>query len=158
AQYLGDGIVMYFGWPAAHEDDAARAIHAGLEMAEAVTRLAAPIPLAVRVGIHTGLVVVGQTGQGDASVPKGAVGETLHIAARLQARADPGGVLVRGRRRGLAAGLFDYAVRGAPPLRGPPEPMRLFRATGARLTESRFEAARGGLGLTPFVGREQEIA
>src|SRR5262245_16608378 len=94
AQYLGDGLMVYFGWPRAHEDDAVRAVRAGLEITEAVSNLNASAPMRTRVGIHTGLVVVGETGHGDASIPKAAVGETPNIAARLQALADPGGVLV----------------------------------------------------------------
>src|SRR5262249_8372317 len=84
AQYLGDGLMVYFGWPRAHEDDAARAIRVGLEVTHAVSRLTVPSPISARVGIHTGLVVVGETGRGDASIPKAAVGETPNIAARLQ--------------------------------------------------------------------------
>src|SRR5262249_4259148 len=83
AQYLGDGLMVYFGWPQAHEDDAVRAIRAGLDVTQAVTRLNASTPIRARVGIHTGLVVVGQTGEGDASIPKAAVGDTPNIAARL---------------------------------------------------------------------------
>jgi len=89
AQYLGDGLMVYFGWPRAHEDDAVRAIRAGLEITAAVSNLNASAPMHTRVGIHTGLVVVGETGQGDASIPKAAVGNTPNIAARLQALADP---------------------------------------------------------------------
>jgi class 3 adenylate cyclase len=93
AQYLGDGLMVYFGWPQAHENDAVRAIRAGLEATDAVSKLTSSMPLRARVGIHTGLVVVGETGQGDASVPKAAVGETPNIAARLQALAEPGSVV-----------------------------------------------------------------
>ncbi len=83
AQYLGDGLTVYFGWPRAHEDDAERAIRAGLEIVEAVNQVPASEPLHVRVGIATGPVVVGETGAGDASVPKVAVGETPNLAARI---------------------------------------------------------------------------
>ena len=76
AQYRGDGLVVYFGWPRAHEDDAARTIGAALEMVDAVSQLEAAVPIRVRVGIHTGLVVIGETGNGDASIPGGAVGDT----------------------------------------------------------------------------------
>ena len=111
-----------------------------------------------RVGIHTGLVVVGETGQGDASIPKAAVGETPNIAARLQALAEPGSVVVSERTRHLAGGLFDYADLGAHALKGVSEPVHLFRVVGARATESRFEASRSEAALTPLVGREEEIA
>jgi class 3 adenylate cyclase len=158
AQYLGDGLTVYFGWPRAHEDDAVRAIRAGLEVAETVSSLATSTPISARVGIHTGLVVVGETGQGDASIPKAAVGETPNIAARLQALAEPGSVVASDRTRVLAEGLFEYADLGAHSLKGVSEPVRLFRVAGARATESRFDAARSAAALTPLVGREEEIA
>jgi class 3 adenylate cyclase/predicted ATPase len=158
AQYLGDGLMVYFGWPRAHEDDAVRAIRAGLEVTEAVSKLTAATPLRARVGIHTGLVVVGETGQGDASIPKAAVGETPNIAARLQALAEPGNVVVSERTRVLAEGLFDCIDLGAQALKGVSEPMHLFRVVRVRATESRFEASRSEGALTPLVGREEEIA
>jgi class 3 adenylate cyclase/tetratricopeptide (TPR) repeat protein len=158
AQYLGDGLMVYFGWPRAHEDDAIRAIRAGMETAQAVSNLKAYAPIRARVGIDTGLVVVGETGQGDASIPKAAVGETPNIAARLQALAEPGSVVVSDRTRALAGGLFDYADLGAHTLKGISEPLRLFRVVGARAIESRFDAARSEAVLTPLVGREEEIA
>ena len=96
AQYLGDGLMTYFGWPRAHEDDAERAIRAALEIVEAVKRISAPEPLHVRVGIATGPVVVGETGAGDASVPKLAVGETPNVAARIQGLAEADQILVGG--------------------------------------------------------------
>ena len=94
AQYLGDGVMTYFGWPVAHEDDAQRAIRAGLEIVEAVGEIEAPAPLSVRVGISTGPVVVGETGAGDASVPMAAVGETPNLAARMQSLATPNTVAI----------------------------------------------------------------
>jgi class 3 adenylate cyclase len=157
AQYLGDGLMVYFGWPRAHEDDPVRAIRAGLEVTQAVSKLTSSTPISARVGIHTGLVVVGGTGQGDASVPKAAVGETPNIAARLQGLTEPGTVLVSERTRGLAGGLFDYDDLGAHRLKGVSEPVHLFRALGPRAVESRFEAARGAAALTPLVGREEEV-
>jgi class 3 adenylate cyclase/tetratricopeptide (TPR) repeat protein len=158
AQYLGDGLMVYFGWPRAHEDDAVRAIRAGLEVAETVSKLTAATPISARVGIHTGLVVVGDTGHGDASVPKAAVGETPNIAARLQGLAQPGSVVVSERTRGLAGGLFDYVDLGTPALKGVSERLQLFRVGGARAIDSRFEAARSDVALTPLVGREEEIS
>ena len=158
AQYLGDGLMVYFGWPRAHEDDAVRAIRAGLEVVDAVSKLKAVTPIRARVGIHTGLVVVGATGQGDASIPKAAVGDTPNIAARLQSLAEPSTVVVSERTRSLAAGLFDYADMGPHSLKGVSEAVHLSRVVGARTTESRFEAARSDLALTPLVGREEEIA
>ncbi len=158
AQYLGDGLMVYFGWPSAHEDDAARAIRAGLEAVEAVSKLTSWMPVQARVGIHTGLVVVGETGQGDASIPKAAVGETPNIASRLQGLAAPGCVVVSESSRLLARGLFDYADLGAHVLKGVTEPVRLFRVSAARAIDSRFEAARSEVALTPLVGREEEVA
>jgi len=157
AQYLGDGLMVYFGWPRAHEDDAARAIRASLEVVDAISELKASPPIRARVGIHTGVVVVGETGQGDASIPKAAVGETPNIAARLQALAEPSSVLVSERTRSLAGGLFDYLDLGAHPLKGVSEPVHLFKVQGVRAIETRFEAAHGELALTPLVGREQEV-
>jgi class 3 adenylate cyclase/tetratricopeptide (TPR) repeat protein len=158
AQYLGDGLMVYFGWPRAHEDDVVRAIRAGLETVAAVSRLNAGTPMRARVGIHTGLVVVGETGQGDASIPKAAVGDTPNIAARLQALAEPGSVVVSERTSAMARGLFDCADLGAHALKGVSEPMRVLRVSAARTVESRFEAGRDELALTPLVGREEEIA
>src|SRR5262249_43547718 len=126
AQYLGDGLMVYFGWPLAHEDDAARAIRAGLEVTQVVSRLKTTTPVRARVGIHTGLVVVGETGQGDASIPKAAVGDTPNIAARLQGLAEPGTVAISERTRALAGGLFDYADLGIPALKGVSDPLRVF--------------------------------
>jgi class 3 adenylate cyclase/predicted ATPase len=158
AQYLGDGLMVYFGWPRAHEDDAVRAIRAGLEITQAVFELTASTPIRARVGIHTGVVVVGETGHGDASVPKAAVGDTPNIAARLQALAEPNCVVASERTRSLARGLFDYSDLGVHVLKGVSEPMHLFQVVRARATDSRFEAAHGGAALTSLVGREEEIA
>jgi class 3 adenylate cyclase/ABC-type transport system involved in cytochrome c biogenesis ATPase subunit len=158
AQYLGDGLMVYFGWPQAYEDNVVRAIRAGLEIAQAISRLRASVPLSARIGIHTGLVVVGETGRGDASVPKAAVGDTPNIAARLQALAEPGSVVISERTRSLAGGLFDYADLGTPVLKGVAEPIRVHQVINPRAIESRFEATRSQGGLTPLVGREEEVA
>src|SRR5262249_5778770 len=123
-----------------------------------ISQLNAATPLRTRVGIHTGLVVVGETGQGDASIPKAAVGETPNVAARLQGLAEPGSVVVSERTRGLAGGLFDYSDLGAPALKGVTEPLRVSRVSGPRAVESRFEAARSQSKLTALVGREEELA
>jgi class 3 adenylate cyclase len=158
AQYLGDGLMVYFGWPTAHEDDAVRAIRAGLEAVEAVSKLDAATQMRARAGIHTGVVVVGETGHGDASIPKAAVGDTPNIAARLQSLAEAGSVVVSERTSAMARGLFDYTDLGAHALKGINEPMRVLRVGAARTIDSRFEAARDELALTPLVGREEEIA
>ena len=106
AQYLGNGLMTYFGWPQAHEDDAQRAIRAGLEIIDAVKEIEADTPLSVRVGISTGPVVVGETGGGDASIPNAAVGETPNLASRMQSLAAPNTVVISAASRRLIGGLF----------------------------------------------------
>ncbi|MDP6952213.1 MAG: adenylate/guanylate cyclase domain-containing protein, partial [Alphaproteobacteria bacterium] len=155
AQYLGDGLMTYFGWPTAHEDDAERAIRTALEIVHAVKAVAAPEPLQVRVGIATSPVVVGETGAGDASVPKLAVGETPNIAARLQALAGADEVVLGETSRRLAGQAFAYEELGEQSLKGILEPVRAYRALAEAAAGSRFEAYRGG-SLTPLVGREEE--
>jgi class 3 adenylate cyclase/predicted ATPase len=156
AQYLGDGLMTYFGWPQAHEDDAERAVRAGLDIVDAVKAVKAPEPLQVRVGIATGRVVVGETGAGDASVPKLAVGETPNLAARLQGLANTDQIVISASTRRLVGGTFDLDDLGAHVLKGIVDPVPTWRVTGIAQTEGRFEA-RGGR-LTPFVGRDAEIA
>jgi class 3 adenylate cyclase len=136
AQYLGDGLMVYFGWPRAHEDDAVRAIRAGLEVVNAISELKAAAPIRARVGIHTGLVVVGETGHGDASIPKAAVGETPNIAARLQSLVEPSTVVVSERTRSLAAGLFDYVDMGPHSLKGVSEPFASSECKGHELSRA----------------------
>jgi class 3 adenylate cyclase/tetratricopeptide (TPR) repeat protein len=157
AQYLGDGLMTYFGWPRAHEDDAERAIRAGLEIVEAVKHVQAPEPLQVRVGIATGPVVVGETGDGDASVPKLAVGETPNVAARIQGLAGADQVMIGPDTRRLVGNTFALDDSGEHTLKGIIEPMRAWRVTGESLAEGRFEAARGEGELTPLVGRDLEL-
>jgi class 3 adenylate cyclase/predicted ATPase len=159
AKLMGDGVLAYFGWPRAHENEAERAVHAGLGVTEAVARLAAPegAPLAARVGIATGLVVVGElTGAGEAQ-ERAVVGETPNLAARLQALAEPGSVVIGPSTRHLVGGLFDCVALGAQALKGFAEPVRAWRVLGRSAAESRFEA-RQSTGLTPLVGREEELA
>jgi class 3 adenylate cyclase/tetratricopeptide (TPR) repeat protein len=156
AQYLGDGLMTYFGWPQAHEDDAERAVRAGLEIVGAVKDVAAPAPLEIRVGIATGAVVVGETGGGDASVPQAAVGETPNLAARAQGVAAADEVIIAAGTRRLVGGNFVLDDLGAQALKGIVEPVRLFRVAAIAEAEDRF-AARGAR-LTPLVGREAEIA
>jgi class 3 adenylate cyclase len=154
AKYLGDGVLAYFGYPAAHEDDAERAIRAGLEVTRRVAALCgAGRPLGARVGIATGLVVVGEISGGEANA---VVGETPNLAARLQAEAPPGGVVIAPATRRLAGDWFRYHDLGARPLKGIVEPMPLTQVLDEQPAESRFAATRAAL-PTPFVGREQEI-
>jgi class 3 adenylate cyclase/predicted ATPase len=159
AKYMGDGVLAYFGYPRADEHDAERAVRAGLDLVEAVAGLdtAAGTPLQVRVGIATGVVVVGDLiGQG-AAQEQAVVGETPNLAARLQALAEPGTVVIAPSTRRLAAGLFDYEDLGAVEIKGFAAPViasRVLRDSGA---VSRFEA-RHGPDLTPLVGRDEELA
>jgi class 3 adenylate cyclase/tetratricopeptide (TPR) repeat protein len=151
-QRLGDGIVAFFGYPLAHESEAERAIRAGLEIIDALAKHEVPGAgqLAVRIGIATGLVVV-------SSAEKGAVGETMNLASRLQTIAQPGSIVVSERVHRLAGGAFDYEDLGEQTLKGIAHPTHVYRVVGVSAAVSRFEAAHQE-GLTPFVGREQEIA
>lgn len=159
AKFMGDGVLAYFGWPRAHEDDAERAVRAALDVVRRVGSLR-PQPdltLQVRVGIATGPVVVGELiGAGEAQ-ERPVVGETPNLAARLQAFAEPNGVVIGRRTRRLIGTLFDLADLGAVQLKGFPAPVRAWRVIGEGQAESRFEALHGQR-LTPLVGREEELA
>ncbi|UCH48672.1 MAG: AAA family ATPase [Betaproteobacteria bacterium] len=157
AQYLGDGLMVYFGWPRAHEDDAERAIRAALEIVELVKNVPAPEPLQVRIGITTGPVVVGETGDGDASQPKIAVGETPNLAARFQGLANADEIVIGPATRRLVRDAFDYVDLGSHNLKGIVEPMQAWRVSGLTRRHGRFDAAHGEAELTPMVGRNQEI-
>jgi class 3 adenylate cyclase len=158
AKYMGDGVLAYFGYPRADEHDAERAVRAGLALVEAVAGLETAVgePLQVRVGIATGLVVVGDLiGEGEAR-ERGVVGETPNLAARLQALAAAGTVVIATSTRRLTGGLFDYDDLGVVEIKGltaPVEVSRVMRESGA---ESRFEALRAT--ATPLVGRDEELA
>ena len=154
---MGDGVLAYFGYPRAHEHDAERAVQAGLALVEAVPGLdtAVGVPLQVRVGIATGLVVVGDLIGKGAAQEQAVVGETPNLAARLQALAEPGAVVISSSTRMLTGGLFDYRDLGAVALKGFAENVHVWQALGASATESRFEALRAS--TTPLVGRGEEI-
>jgi class 3 adenylate cyclase len=155
AKYLGDGVLVYFGYPQAHEDDAERAVRAGLELTAAVAALQTLVPLQCRVGIATGLVVVGDIiGSGDAQ-ERGIVGDTPNLAARLQAVAEPNMVVVADGTRRLLGNLFELQDLGARDLKGSVGPARAFAALRASTVASRFEALHA-TGLTALVGREEE--
>jgi class 3 adenylate cyclase/tetratricopeptide (TPR) repeat protein len=157
AKYLGDGVLAYFGWPRAHEDDAERAVRAGLELAAAVGQIAADgEALAARIGIATGLVMVGEAIGKGAAQEEAVVGETPNLAARLQAEAAPGGVVIAEATRRLVGGLFELANLGPQRLKGFAEPLRAWRVEGEGRAEGRFEALRGAR-LTPLIGREHEL-
>jgi class 3 adenylate cyclase/predicted ATPase len=161
AQYLGDGLLVYFGYPQAHEDDAQRAVRAGLGVVEALgqlnTRLAQKrgVHLAVRLGIHTGLVVVGEVGGGTRQEQL-ALGETPNLAARLQGVAAPNILVVSATTFQLLGGFFACQPLGTPLLKGLAQPLAVYRVLYESMARSRLEAA-GSTGWTPLVGREQEI-
>src|SRR5271156_2877470 len=156
AKYMGDGVLLYFGYPQAHEDDAERAVRAGLELIAAVTALKSPVPLQTRVGIATGLVVVGDLiGSGEAQ-EHGIVGETPNLAARLQGIAEPNMVVIAEGTRRLLGNLFELEDLGAKDLKGIAGPTRAFAALRASSAEGRFEAMHAS-GLTDLVGREEEL-
>jgi len=161
AQYLGDGLLVYFGYPRAHEDDAQRGVRAGLAMVEALGTFNVHLAhergfrLAIRVGIHTGLVVVGEMGGGTRQEQL-ALGDTPNIAARLQSLAAPNRVVISARTRQLVGAAFDLEALGLQTLKGVPTPMPIYTVRGERAAESRFEAASIAA-LTPLVGREEEL-
>ena len=161
AQYLGDGLLVYFGYPLAHEDDAQRAVRAGLGIVEALgqlnTRLERErgVHLAVRLGIHTGLVVVGEVGGGSRQEHL-ALGETPNVAARLQGLAAPNTLVISAATFQLLGGFFACQPLGTPLLKGLAQPLAVYRVLYESMARSRLEAV-GSTGLTPMVGREQEI-
>ena len=161
AQYLGDGILVYFGYPLAHEDDAQRAVRAGLGILHAIAPLNTRLPLppgdrlAVRLGIHTGLVVVGDVG-GGARQEHLALGETPNLAARLQEIAAPNTLVVSVATWQLLGGFFAGQALGPVHLKGRTQPLEVYQVLSETTARSRLEAV-GITGLTPLVGREQEV-
>jgi class 3 adenylate cyclase/predicted ATPase len=154
AKYMGDGVLVYFGYPQAHEDDAERAVRAGLELLEAVGGLKSSVPLQTRVGIATGLVVVGDL-IGSGAQERGIVGETPNLAARLQAIAEPNTVVIAESTRKLLGNLFDLQDLGGRDLKGIGSLVRAWAVLRPASIESRFEALHAS-GLTELVGREEE--
>jgi class 3 adenylate cyclase/predicted ATPase len=157
ARYMGDGVLAYFGYPQADEDDAERAICAGLALVAAMAGLDAgpEARLRVRVGIATGLVIVGDLiGDGPAQ-EHGVVGETPNLASRLQALTEPDTVVIDGSTRGLVGGLFEYLALGSVSITGFSDPVPVWRVIGASAVDSRFEALR--VARTPLLGRDEEI-
>jgi class 3 adenylate cyclase len=160
AQHLGDGLLVYFGYPAAHEDEAARAVRAGLEIIAALRvsplqHRQLPSPLQVRIGIHTGLVVIGEIGS-SAKREMLALGETPNLAARIQGIAKPDEVVISAATYRLVEGLFDCQGLGSQTLKGISTPLVLYRVLAESGVQSRFEVAVRA-GLTPLVGREEEL-
>ena len=156
AKYMGDGVLVYFGYPQAHEDDAERAVRAGLELVAAVGGLKTRAPLQTRVGIATGLVVVGDLIGSGASQEHAIVGETPNLAARLQGIAEPNSVVIAESTRKLLGNLFELEDLGAQDLKGIAGAVRAWAALRPASVESRFEALHAS-GLTELVGREEEL-
>jgi len=155
AKYMGDGVLIYFGYPQAHEDDAERAVRGGLALIEAVGKLGGVEPLQVRIGVGTGLVVVGDlVGSGEAQ-ERGVVGETPNLAARLQAGATPGTIAIDSTTRRLLGGLFEYRNLGGIEAKGFANRVQAYEVARPSMVESRFEALRTT--TTPLIGRAEEI-
>src|SRR5262245_48085437 len=150
AQHLGDGLLVYFGYPRAHEDDARRAVRAGLEIIEALHGQVNREPLQVRIGIHTGLVVIGEIGS-SAKREILALGETPNVAARVQGVTAPDTVAISAITQQLVHGLFECQDLGPQILKGIATPLPVYRVIAEGVAQSRFEAALGA-GLTPLVG------
>jgi class 3 adenylate cyclase len=159
AKFMGDGVLAYFGWPRAHEDGPEHAVRAALAITEVVSHLRSPAgePLAARIGIATGLVVVGDLIGHGASQEQAVVGETPNLAARLQALGEPGQVVIAPATRRLLGSGFDLADLGPQRLKGIAQPVAVFAVRGERAIADRFEA-RSGRTLLPMVGRDRELA
>src|SRR5262245_51666456 len=161
AQYLGDGLLVYFGYPLAHEDDAQRAVRAGLGMVEAIGQLnihlaqARGVQLAVRLGAHTGLVVVGNVGGGTRQEQL-ALGEPPNLAARLQGMAAPNTLVISAATLPLLGGFFTSQSLGPSLLKGLAQPLEVYQVLHESTARSRLDVA-GSTGLTPLVGRAQEV-
>ncbi len=166
AQHLGDGLLVYFGYPSAHEDEAARAVRTSLEILAGLQLLNArmrpalkarlPHPIQVRIGIHTGLVVIGEIGSSEKKEVL-ALGETPNLAARLQGIAEPDTVVISAATQRLVSGLFEYQDLGTQLLKGLSTPVAVYQVLGESVAQSRFEATVNA-GLTPLVGREGELS
>src|ERR1700756_4718322 len=155
AKYMGDGVLIYFGYPEAHEDDAERAVRAGLAVIGAVARLATPEPLNIRLGVASGLVVVGDLIGAGAAQERGVVGETPNLAARLQALAQPGALVIADSTRRQIGALFETEDLGTQSLAGFAVLQHAWRVIGESNVVSRFEALRSE--ATPLVGRDEEL-
>ena len=156
AKYMGDGVLIYFGYPQAHEDDAERAVRASVELVAGVTVLKSHVPMQTRVGVATGLVVVGDLIGSGASQEQAIVGETPNLAARLQSIAEPNTVVIAESTRRLIGNLFELVDLGAKDLKGISGSVRAWAALRASSVEGRFEAFHAS-DLTALVGREEEL-
>lgn len=157
ARYLGDGVLAYFGYPHAHEDDAERAARAGLALIKSVDVIATQTAqsLHVRVGIATGLAIVGDSVGEGVALEQAIVGETPNLAARLQNLAEPDSVVIDRNTRNLLGELFEFRALGPVPIKGFDSPMETWQVTGTSAIDSRFEALRAS--TTPLVGRDEEV-
>lgn len=156
AKYLGDGVMAYFGWPAAHDNDAERAARAGLAILDAIAKLneqPGHAHLAARIGIDSGLVVIGKGAGNEAEV----FGDTPNLAARVQSAAKPGTVAITDATHRLVAGLFVVEDCGAQNLKGIERPLKLYHVVRPSGMRGRFQAMAAMRGMTPFVGREDEL-
>ena len=156
AKYMGDGALVYFGYPEAHEDDPERAVRAGLELVSAVASLTTHSPLQTRVGIASGQVIVGDLIGRGASQEQAIVGKTPNLAARLQSLAEPNTVVIAESTRKLLGDLFEYQDLGPKDLKGIDEPAPAWAVMRPSSLESRFEALHTS-GLTQLVGRQEEL-
>src|SRR5690242_15386120 len=156
ARYVGDGILTYFGWPTAHEDDAERAIRAALEIVQTAKRASTTEALSVRIGIATGPVVVGEAA-GTGEQAKLAVGSTPNLAVRLQGLAAADQIVIAASTRRLIGNAFELTGLGEHDLKGIAEPVHAWRVERALVTESRFDASHGIDAMTPLVGRDEEL-
>jgi predicted ATPase len=158
AQYLGDGVLAYFGYPMAHEDDAERAVRAGLSiLAGMEEKPSRGVMLQARIGIATGIVVVGDLVREGVLQEKAAIGETTNLAARLQSLAEPNALLICPATHRLVGVLFDYRDFGHQVLKGFANPIHVYQVTGTTKVENRFEARRADLS-SPLLGRDEELA
>jgi class 3 adenylate cyclase/tetratricopeptide (TPR) repeat protein len=157
ARYFGDGVMAFFGWPRAHEDDALRAVHAALEIVSGVTKISGPVTLASRVAVCSGPVVASEIGNSTTSWSMDAVGETPNIAARLQTFAATDTVLISESTRHLVSAAFDLQDLGLKELKGVTEPVHVYRVLAANNATSRFDAAHSE-SLTPLIGRSSELS
>jgi class 3 adenylate cyclase/tetratricopeptide (TPR) repeat protein len=155
ARYFGDGVMAFFGWPRAHEDDAVRAVHTALEIVSGVTKISGPVTLTCRVGVCSGPVVVGEIGD-SGTWSMDAVGETPNVAARLQSLAAANTVLISESTRRLVSAAFDFQDLGLQELKGVTEALHVYHVLSAKNIASRFEAAHAG-SLTPLIGRSSEL-
>ena len=156
AKYMGDGVLIYFGYPQAQEDDAERAVRAGLALIERITEVTAPEPVQVRIGVATGLVVVGDLIGAGAAQEQAVVGETPNLAARLQGLAQPGSLLIDANTRRLVGGLFEFRDLGGVEAKGFAGAVPAWQVLRPSMVESRFEALRA-YSLTRLVGRQEEL-